>query len=279
MLIDFHMHAFPDAIAERAIESLKQGVRNKRGEDAEAYTDGTLDGLAKSLTDNGVDFGVILPVATKPTQTESINKFAKIASGKNFVSFAGVFPGQENTDDILTRIKEDGFIGVKIHPEFQRVQVDSPESIAFFKKCEELGLYVTLHAGEDIGVDMPVMSAPKNLKNVLEHVKGDRIIAAHMGGWNLWAEVELYLVGTPVMFDTAFVADFLPREQYFRMIRNHGSEKILFGSDIPWEKPQKTLAAIESLRELGLTDDEFNDITYRNASRILGGLVNCSGTW
>ncbi len=279
MLIDFHMHAFPDAIAERAIESLKQGVRNKRGEDTEAYTDGTIAGLAKSLAENGVDFGVILPVATKPTQTDSINKFAKLAAGKNFVSFAGVFPGQEGVDEILTGIKEDGFVGVKIHPEFQRVQVDSPESISFFKKCEELGLYVTLHAGEDIGVDMPVMSAPKNLKNVLEHVKGDKIIAAHMGGWNLWDEVETYLVGTPVMFDTAFVADFLPKEQYFRMIRNHGSEKILFGSDIPWEKPQKTLAALEALRALGLTDDEFNDITYRNAQRILGGLVNCPGSW
>lgn len=269
MLIDFHMHAFPDAIAERAIESLKQGVRNKRGDETEAYTDGTLDGLEKSLEENGVDFGVILPVATKPSQTDSINKFAKLARGSRFVSFAGVFPGQDGVDEILTQVKADGFIGVKIHPEFQRVKVDSPESISFFKKCEELGLYVTLHAGEDIGVDLPVMSAPKNMKNVLEHVKGDKIIAAHMGGWNLWDEVETYLVGTPIMFDTAFVADFISPEQYFRIIRNHGSEKILFGSDIPWEKPQRTLEALKNLIPLGLTEDEIKDITYRNAKRIL----------
>lgn len=279
MLIDFHMHAFPDAIAERAIESLKQGVRKKRGDDAKAFTDGTVAGLERSLKENGVDFGVILPVATKPTQTESINKFAKSISTRHFISFAGVFPGQDGVNEILTQIKEDGFIGVKIHPEFQRVQVDCPEAISFFKKCEELGLYVTLHTGEDIGVDLPVMSAPKNMRNVLEHVKGDRIIAAHMGGWNLWDEVEAYLVGTPIMFDTAFTADFISPEQYFRIIRNHGSEKILFGSDIPWEKPQKTLAALENLKSMGLTEDEFNDITYRNAQHILGGFVNCSECW
>lgn len=269
MLIDFHMHAFPDAIAEHAIESLKQGVRNKRGDETEAYTDGTLAGLEKSLEENGVDFGVILPVATKPSQTDSINRFARNARNEHFVSFAGAFPGQDCVDEILTQVKSDGFIGVKIHPEFQRVRVDSPESIYFFKKCEELGLYVTLHAGEDIGVDLPVMSAPKNMKNVLEHVKGDKIIAAHMGGLNLWDEVEAYLVGTPIMFDTAFVADFISPEQYFRIIRNHGSGKILFGSDIPWEKPQKTLAALKNLISLGLTEDELEDITYGNAQRIL----------
>ena len=79
--------------------------------------------------------------------------------------------------------------------------------------------------------------------------------------------VEEYLVGTPIFLDTAYIAQFLPPEQCLRIIRNHGADKVLFGSDSPWEDPADTL---QYLRSLGLTDDELEQITHRNAARILG---------
>ena len=71
MIIDFHTHIFPDKIAGKTIESLERisGIT--------AATNGTLEGLLASMEDSGVDMSVIMPVATKPAQMESINAYAK----------------------------------------------------------------------------------------------------------------------------------------------------------------------------------------------------------
>ena len=82
----------------------------------------------------------------------------------------------------------------------------------------------------------------------------------------MWDDVEKYLVGTHILFDTAFIKDYISSEQALRIIRNHGSEKILFGSDGPWESPDCTLAFI---RSLGLSESECDNITFKNACRIL----------
>ena len=76
MVIDFHTHVFPDAIAAKTIEMLEKrsGVK--------ASTDGTLNDLVRSMEQNGVDVSVLLPVVTKPQQFESINKFAQFVNSR-----------------------------------------------------------------------------------------------------------------------------------------------------------------------------------------------------
>lgn len=266
MLIDFHTHIFPDSLAERAISSIKKGVYLKNGVTVESFADGTLAGLYKSMSDAKVDLSVSLPVATTLKQSNSINLFAQTVRNERVISFAGVHPMQENALEVLDDIKQKGFLGIKLHPEFQSCDIDSKQSIALLKKAEELHLYTVIHAGEDYGVQGEVHSAPKKISNALEYVSGKYLIAAHLGGWNLWDDTEKYLVGKSLYFDTAMLSRFIDMEQYRRIIRNHGSENILFGSDSPWESPRDTY---ECLSSLGLTDEEFSNITYKNAAAIL----------
>ena len=82
----------------------------------------------------------------------------------------------------------------------------------------------------------------------------------------MWDDVERYLVGTPVLLDTAFISRFISKEQVERIIKNHGSEKILFGSDSPWESPVMTKEFIDSL---SVSDEENENIFCKNALRIL----------
>lgn len=266
MLIDFHTHIFPDKIATKTLEVLKAGIKEYECLDAESFFDGTKSGLLSFMEENGVDISVGLPIATKPTQTESINAFALSASDKKIISFASLHPDNENTDEILESIKQSGFIGIKLHPEFQRSFVDSDEIIRILKKAEELQLYTVFHAGQDIGLPPPVHSTPLHFKNALGYVSGKYIIAAHLGGWRMWDDVEKHLVGTPIIFDTAFIKDHISPVQAKRIIKSHGSEKILFGSDAPWEEPQDTL---DFLVSLGLDENELENIQYRNAQKIL----------
>lgn len=267
MVIDFHTHAFPDKIAPRTIEALLSNVQRVEGITATAYTNGTLDSLRESMADKSVDISVVLPIATTIRQSTSINNFAKENTGKDgIISFGSVHPMQEDWEQVLEQIKDMNLLGIKLHPEYQQFYVDSPEGIRLLKKCEELGLLVVFHSGKDIGIEPPVHCTPKRLRNTLEYVDGKNIIAAHMGGWRMWDDVEEYLVDTDIIFDTAFSLFEMDDEQIMRIIKNHGSKKIVFGTDSPWEDAYMTISKINSLP---LSSDEKEDIFYKNATKLL----------
>ncbi len=267
MLIDFHTHVFPEKIAARSLEVLKAGILKCEGIHATAYTDGTVVGIQKSMTETGVDLSITMPIATKPSQTESINNFAKTVCCGNIISFATLHPQNEDIDKIMENVARSGFKGIKLHPEFQQTYIDSPETIKIFEKAEKLRLYTVIHSGADIGLKPPVHCTPDRLKNVLEYVSGKYIIAAHMGAFRMWDDVEKHLVGTEINFDTAFLNGYINPEQYKRIIKNHGADKILFGSDLPWENPIDTL---NGLKYLNLDNEELEKITHKNAEKILG---------
>ena len=272
MLIDFHTHIFPDKIAARSVEILLAGIRHEQGDaycdsNTLIYRPATLDGLLGSMTQSGVDRSICLPIATKPAQTESINRYAESIRSEKVLSFGTLHPADPDRERVLDSLAERGFRGIKLHPQFQETYIDSPEVIRIIQKCEELGLRVMFHAGSDIGLPPPFYATPERIAHVLTETSGSHLIAAHLGGWDMWDDVERYLVGTPIMLDTAFIWKFISKEQCRRIISTHGAEKILFGSDSPWEDPAETLAFLQSL---DLTADELAKITHQNALRILG---------
>ena len=226
MLIDFHTHIFPDKIAERTVQILKDNIVRMHGVSCENYADGTLNGLLDSMNKNGVDISVVLPIATKPKQTPSINSFAQTVQSDKIVSFGSLHPDEDDWEEVLENLAQSGFKGIKLHPEYQGFFIDSERSIAILKKADELGLYTTLHCGEDIGMPPPVHCPPDKLRHVLDYVSGDKIIAGHLGGFREWDDVEKYLVGTDILFDTAYLTGFIEPEQYRTIIKNHGAHKI-----------------------------------------------------
>ncbi len=266
MIIDFHTHIFPDNMAVKAVGTLEEHIRGQ-GRSYKAVIPATLASLKKSMSENGIDFSVVLPIATTVTQSTSINRFAaKINNRGGIFSFGSLHPMQTDWEDVLYGIKEKGLRGIKLHPEYQQCYIDSPESLRILKKCEELDLAVVLHAGNDVGVSPPRRCMPDRLAHALEYVSGDKIVAAHLGGWDAWDDVEKYLVGTPISLDTAYIADFIEPAQLLRIIQNHGSEKILHATDSPWEKQGK---AAELIRSLPLAEADFNNIFYKNAKKLL----------
>lgn len=268
MIIDFHTHVFPDNLASRAISTLEGGIHNPYIDNVRAVMGGTLGELKNSMRENNIDISVVLPVATNVHQHKHINEFAKIVNeNESIYSMGGIHPMQDNWEETLYDIKKRGLKGIKLHPEYQECYIDSPESLRILKKCEELNLLVVLHAGKDHGTKPPVHCTPQRLRHALDYVRGDNIIAAHMGGWDSWDDVEKYLVGTNIYFDTAYTVEFMSAEQFLRIIKNHGSKKIIYGTDSPWEKQRVCADFIKSLR---LTEKEKDDILFKNGARLLG---------
>ncbi len=269
MLIDFHTHTFPEKIAARTLEILKKNIEEQMNSDrATAYTDATVSGLLASMDRHGVDYSVVMPIATNTHQSATINRVAaETNSTERLFSFGSLHPMQEDWESVLYDIKEKGLPGIKLHPEYQEVYIDSPESIRVLKLCEKLGLLVTLHTGQDVGKKPPTHCMPEALRRVLDYeVEGSNIIAAHMGGWREWDGVEKYLVGTPIMMDTAYVSLDIGVERFERIVRAHGADKILYASDSPWESQDMARDFINAT-SLDFSDKER--IFSGNAKKLL----------
>lgn len=262
MIIDFHTHVFPDKIAEKTIAFLSE----KGG--IPAFTDGTLEGLKRSQRKAGIDYSVVLPVATAPKQVESINRFAENQNGKDGIIYAGaIHPDSENIEEILDVIKRAGLFGIKIHPDYQGAYFDDVKYLRIMSAAARRGLIIITHAGKDVGYP-EVHCTPDMVLNVLEKLKGEienKLVLAHMGGCDMADEVLKKLTGKPVYFDTAFVLDRYP-EKIVPLIRAHGADKTLFATDSPWADQKKF---VDILKSLDLTGDEKGKIFHLNAEKLL----------
>lgn len=262
MLIDFHVHAFNPKIAKRAIEQLTVTCETI------PLSDGTPEDTLRLLDEWNVDRAVLLPIATKPTQHAVINDWAAQMDGGRFVSFGSVYPKSPEAFAELARIKQLGLHGVKLHPDYQDFFVNEPELDPFYDELERLGLPVIFHAGVDPVSPDCVHCEPEAAAEMLSRHPGLRVIFAHLGGNEQWERSLEVLCGTggEVYLDTAYSL-YCPDELMQRIIRKHGAERVLFASDCPWAPADKTL---EKLMRLGLTDAELEQITHKNAERLLG---------
>lgn len=263
MIIDFHTHIFPDKIAARSIEALSQvsGVK--------AATDGTLNGLLASMDRSGVDLSVIMPVVTKPSQFESVNTFAAQVNGQyagRLLSFGGIHPDSEDYKAELNRIKELGLPGIKLHPDYQGVMIDDARYMNIIEYANELGLVILVHAGIDIGLPEPVHCPPKKARKVLDTIKPQKLILAHMGGWKQWDDVYEYLAGEQVYLDTAFSFDYMEQEMFMKLWERHDKDKILFATDSPWSDARRDMEVVNTLP---LTAQEKETIFSGNAKKLL----------
>lgn len=268
MIIDFHTHIFPDAMAEKTICRMEQEAGIK------AYTCGTLTELKDSMRDNKIEFSVVLPVVTRPTQFDTINQYAAQINGKEGIfSFGGIHPDTEDYEEKLKAIKNLGLKGIKLHPDYQATFVDDPRMVRIIQCATELDLIVVLHAGRDIGRPEPIHCSPKlaaHMLSQIDEVKG-KIILAHTGGCDMWNEVEEHLVGRKVWFDTSFSMNKLSSEQFVRIVRDHGADRILFATDSPWGGQKETM---DWIKGMDLMEEELEGILWKNGAQLLGLPVN-----
>ena len=128
-------------------------------------------------------------------------------------------------------------------------------------------MITVFHAGVDIGYPEPVHCTPQRLLSILDIFGDAPVVAAHFGGYLLWDDVLEELCGTKVYFDTAFSAGKMPPQYARKIIKAHGTKRILLGSDMPWSTAQREARLIASLN---LTSEETENILYNNAKRLLG---------
>ncbi len=258
--IDFHTHAFPDQIAPMAIQALE-----KKG-NVKAYLDGTVDDLLSSMDRAGIERSVVCSIATRPEQFHPILNWSQSIKSERIIPLPSVHPRDPEAMAHLVEIKDQGFIGLKMHPYYQDFLLDDPELLDMYRRISELDLLLVMHTGYDIGYPRIQRADPKRILNVVEEVPQLRLITTHLGGWDEWTDVRNLLTGRPIYMEISFALDFLDQIRLRELIENHPPEFILLGTDSPWADQETTL---KMLAKLGLDADLFSRIVRDNALQLL----------
>lgn len=254
-IVDFHAHAFDEKIAIKATENLHTYYN------IEPVSDGRLCHLLESAQKNHVDKLVLCATATKPTQVQMINNYVSGLIGEHVIGFGTLHCNFEALDDELIRMKKLGLSGIKFHPVFQGFAVDDDKAMQMFEKIGNQ-FPILMHMG-DKNTDA---TTPKRLANVMKELPQVTFIAAHMGGVFEWKKAQKYLVGKNVYFDTSSSVRFMEPDLVRSMIKEHGADKILFGTDYPLSNHAYEMKQLE---KLNLTQEEYEKIYWKNAYRLL----------
>lgn len=261
-IIDVHAHYFPDSIAKETMDFLEKEANVK------AVADGTIKSLREFMIKDRVALSINQPVATKKEQVKSINRkmieFNK--DSLNIISFGAMHPEFSTIGNVREEIEfiaKNGLKGIKLHAEYQDFYPDDMKVYEIYDACRKNNLIILFHAGKDLAYEA-IHSTPERLSQVAK-IEGLKLIFAHMGAYRMWDDVFKYLIGKKVYFDTSYSVE-MKNEVFKEIAAKHGPEKILFGTDFPWESASRTIQKVEEC----INDANIKEmIYYANAEKLL----------
>ena len=167
----------------------------------------------------------------------------------------------------LDRIK-DNAEGIKFQPEFQMFFIDDEKTFPMYEKIQKLQIPILVHCGYELSLTGLVQAGPKQMLNVKKYFPEIKFVAAHMGGFQMWDDVEKEIIGDDYFYiDTSSALTFMPKEQIYRFLNKHNINKILFGTDFPIGNPEQDLKLIKSL---DIKPENLEKIMHANAEKLLG---------
>ena len=259
-IIDAHAHIYPEKIAAKATDTIGIFYDIKMEMPA-----GTADRLIEEGSRAGVSRYVVHSVATTAHQVRSINEFIKreVEAHPEFIGFITLHQdlSEEEIEREVEWAVENGMHGVKLHPDFQKFNIDD-EGVEKFYRAVGDKLPILFHIGDD----RYDYSKPRRLVNMARKYPRVTFIAAHFGGYRCWADSALYEGLDNVYFDTCSSLPFISAKEAKRIIDMHGADKFFFATDFPmWD----ATAELERFYEIPLTEKEREMILGGNIKRVL----------
>jgi len=266
MLIDCHTHAFSEKIAAKAVEQLIQYYR------IPTPYNGTLPELQRLAQEANLDAMILLVAATRPNQVKPAHDWILSLTAEQLHGRPRIYPfGTYHIDDPnwrqeLDRLRAAGLKGIKLHPEFQGIDLADRRLDPFLE--EIAGEFILMvHIGDPV-VNESNLSTPRKVAALLDRFPKLTVIAAHLGGYCLWEDAISELAGRRIYLDTSSALAYIPPEVLRRLVDRHGTEHILYGSDYPLCSPRQALAWLDKMHWLSPLQHEA--IAGKNCAALLG---------
>jgi len=265
-----HCHVFPEGLIKMFFES----------QERESYPEnfGTIPALKKCMKKLGIEKAVVFALLENLLNTADCfdpNKWLlnNLQREKNLYGFVCISPTREDAAEKLKQYVSLGFVGAKIHPSVQRVQIDDPSAEDFYSAAEELNVPLLFHTGiHDWYLEK---YRPILLDKVAQNHPELPIIIEHVGGTAFFYEALAVLQNNPNCYagiastlkeDSAW---HLPPEWISLLLKTVGAGRIIYGADFPWNDCEQIKFDIETINDLNITSDEKEKILGKNIERLI----------
>jgi len=258
MIIDFHTHCYPDALAAKAMSKLD-------GTGLKPTYNGTFKGLIEDNKKNGIDKAVVLCIANCPSHQKNVNEFAiEVNEQKDLIAFGSVHPFADDYKYYIDMLCEHGIKGMKFQPYYQCFEVNAKQALQVYEYIAKKGMIMLIHSGLDLLVKGDFCS-PKKVREVLDSLKYPKTVLAHMGGWGYGEEYFELVVGSDCYLDVSFSYRYEDENTRAKFMQKHSTDKILFATDRPWTDAKTDIDLVKQL-----PNDLSEKILYKNAKKLLG---------
>ena len=270
MIVDAHVHLFPDRLAEAIRRWFSEHAWDIRYRIP-------VDEAVRTLREGGIDRCVVLPYAHKPGMAAALNDFTLQLSRAHpeVVPCCTAFPGEEGVERLLDEaLGERGFHGVKIHSHVMRVAPDDPRLDPVWRASARHRKPVVIHCGREpasggYGVDVRALSGAARLRRALEKHPEAICIVPHLGVDEPAAFEALLDAFLNLYLDTTMaIAGYFSDQPDLELLRRRAN-RILYGTDFP-NLPYEWDRELGVLRGLGLPAADEALILSGNAVRLFG---------
>jgi len=265
-MIDVHTHLHPPKLARAIRKWFAENSSWKLTFSTEPQD------VAQHLKENGVTRFLFCSYAHKPGIAREINEWLAQTSkelGRFGLPLATVHPADTDYVDYYKAALADGCIGLKIHEDVQKLQIDSPQFEPIMDVTEKSNGVILVHVGHIPWSD-DTDNGPDRLKAVLSRHPDLTVIVAHMGVPDTVEYVALTEQFPNLFLDTTMVvnsASPMRRSVTPELMEKH-QKNILFGSDFP-NIPYAYKDDIAEINRFVPTDAARAAIFSKNAERLL----------
>jgi uncharacterized protein len=265
LIIDCHTHIFPEKNAAAILENTAKLFN------VPTFGAATAGDLLSRMDSCGISHSVIHMVSPTASGVFDTNTWLINLRQDRFIKFGTLHPGFKKIGDELQRLKDGGVQGVKFQPDVQQFTPDDKQlTYAMYEALAQHGLKVMFHVGGEPLPSPRDRSKPAMILNVARDFPELKIIAAHLGGLNMWDDVCAMLAGKPnIYLESSLSYEFIKPALAEKIMRKHGHDKIFFGTDYPFGDIKTSLAAARSVPFL--TAAEKEDVLGRNAWKFFFG--------
>ena len=268
-VVDAHVHLFPDPLFKSIwqwFEKYGWPIRY-RLKSAE---------IVEFLLSRGIRRIVGLHYAHRPGVARELNVYmsALCCRYPQLTGMATVFPGEKNTDQILTEAFEAGLAGVKLHCHVQCFDMLGEDMRAIYRICQAFDKPLIMHVGREpkspaYSCDPYELCSAKRLERVLSEYSDLRICVPHLGADEFDAYARLLISYDNLWLDTTMaLAGYLPLNN-IPDLKTMRADRLMYGSDFP-NLPYAWDREIHRILRLNLKHGFLSKLLGRNAAQFYG---------
>jgi predicted TIM-barrel fold metal-dependent hydrolase len=244
VIIDTHIHLLDkfESIEGTSVEALMRDLKDHNIEHAWAFT---LMGFYNDCK----------------TENDKLKALCDKSNGF-FTPFMTVNPRDEihAIEEMERAYYELGMKGLKMHPWCQSFSMTNKWFFEICRKCADLEIPLVIHDGT------PPFCEPYQACYIAEKHPGLKLILGHSGLNDLWKEALYGAMRLPNIYLCTCSTPYFGLKT---IIKNVGSERILFGSDAGFGDPLIIDNNLDKIFLMDLKDEDLNNILYKNARIML----------